>query len=147
MSKDFIDMLETHSKSPSKKVSPTSRLIDFRKRRYEDKRATARKITPERSFERLLVYSRRPEFRLETSLRRLERISKECNGKKSKNVEAQVEKSLARELLPALEETVEWMYGLMLYFYRKGQVDAPSKEKLVRKTRNIRINITAINHF
>jgi len=91
-------------------VSPTSKLIDFRKKRFEDKMALARKITPERSFERLLVYSNKPKFKLETSLRKLEYMSKQSNDKKNIRVEDQVEKSLAKELLPALEETAEWMY-------------------------------------
>jgi HEPN domain-containing protein len=87
-------------------VSPTSRLIDFRRKRFEDKKALARKITLERSFERLLVYSNRPRLKLETSLRKLEYISRQYNNKKNKRIEDQVEKSLAKELLPALEETV-----------------------------------------
>lgn len=145
--------------SPQKKqrIAPTMKLIDFQKKRYKNKVETARKLTPQRSFERLLVYSNKPKLNLETSLRRLEMIKtdgiEKCNEKtkscsrkkesvnKSKNfieknkedakgtnkrpieskkyhkkplkkvsrLEDQIEESLARELLPALEETVAKM--------------------------------------
>lgn len=152
--------------SPQKRVAPTMKLIDFQKRRYKNKVETARKATPQRSFERLLVYSNKPKFNLETSLKRLdmiknegiERVNAKCrnkskdksfsreNANKSKNfveknkedirgaskrsngnivnkkyhkktirkqrIEDQVEAELAKELLPALEETMGKMYSL-----------------------------------
>eukprot|EP00826_Nyctotherus_ovalis_P003455 TRINITY_DN10704_c0_g1_i1.p1 TRINITY_DN10704_c0_g1~~TRINITY_DN10704_c0_g1_i1.p1 ORF type:complete len:150 (+),score=55.22 TRINITY_DN10704_c0_g1_i1:445-894(+) len=142
------------------------KLIDFQKKRYKNKVETARKLTPQRSFERLLVYSNKPKFNLETSLKRLdmiknqgiERVNARCrnrskdksfsreNANRSKNfieknkedirgankrsngntnnkkyykktvrkerIEDQVETELAKELLPALEETMAKMYSL-----------------------------------
>jgi len=58
-------------------IAPTIKLINFQKKRFKDKVETARKLTPQRSFERLLVYSNKPKFSLETSLKRLEMIKTE----------------------------------------------------------------------
>ena len=94
---------------PIRKVSPTSRLINFRKKRYESKKDLARKIIPDRSFERLLIYSNSPKLNLETSLKKLKFIQGNQSGRKSKRIEDKLENSLAKELLPALEETVDQM--------------------------------------
>lgn len=118
-------------------------MIDFRKRRFETKKALVRKVTPRRNFERLLVYSNRPKLRLETSLKRLETVKRNCSGKKAKRAEDEMERSLARELLPALRETVEWMYNCMA----SNRKSEGRKEKDAKKTRNIRVNVTAVKNY
>ena len=107
-------MAEQLSDNPIKvtkqKLPPTMKLIDFQKKRFKNKTELAKKLTPQRSFERLLVYCNKPKFNLETSLKQLEKINNEesqsnvrkrsLSGKrkssKKETLENQVEKSLAK---------------------------------------------------
>lgn len=113
MCKSIERVLKYLNESPiksDKNLSPTSRLIDFKNKRYESKRELAKKIVPDRSFERLLVYSNKPKLSLETSLKKLKSITRNSDKKKYKTTNSLLEQSLAKELLPALEETLEGMY-------------------------------------
>eukprot|EP00826_Nyctotherus_ovalis_P042192 TRINITY_DN4313_c0_g1_i10.p2 TRINITY_DN4313_c0_g1~~TRINITY_DN4313_c0_g1_i10.p2 ORF type:complete len:117 (-),score=34.52 TRINITY_DN4313_c0_g1_i10:247-597(-) len=113
--KEFAQSMRHHSQNPEKdisiKASPTGRLIDFRKRRSATKKVLAQRLTPQRSFERLIVYSNNPKVNFETSMKKLEEVKDREIRRKEGNdyVIKQMEKDLANDLLPILHEKVEGM--------------------------------------
>jgi len=110
--KKYTESVRCGSQNPEKdiqiKASPTGRLIDFRKRRSATKKVLARRLTPQRSFERLIVYSNNPPINFETSIKKLEEV-KDKEVRRKGDIMEQLEKDLASDLLPILHEKVEQM--------------------------------------
>ena len=105
------ELLESLQNDTSDKLSPTGRLIDFCNKRAEVKTELARRLSPQKSFEKVLVYSNNPKFNFETSMKNLEEVKEHGieHIPGETEVEEQARMKLAGEFLPVLQEKVERM--------------------------------------